>query len=110
MTYEQAIQGKRTVWFTLTKQWWDMIHEGIKKEEYRAMTEYWTRRLFKPYDFDVAVFRNGYGSNDPTMVVEVVKQPTIGEGRTEWGAEEGKKYFVTTLGRVLWSSEMKVAE
>ncbi len=40
------------------------------------------------------------------MVVEVAKQPTIGEGRPEWGAEEGKKYYVTGLGRVLWSSEM----
>lgn len=106
MTLQQAIQGKKTIWFTLTKQWYDMIHDGIKKEEYRETKDHWARRLFKDYDFDAAIFRNGYSSDSPTMVVEVAKQPTIGEGRPEWGAEEGKKYFVTGLGRVLWSSEM----
>ncbi len=51
MTLQQAIQGKKTIWFTLTKQWYDMIHDGIKKEEYRETKDHWARRLFKDYDF-----------------------------------------------------------
>lgn len=34
-----------TLPLTLKKQWFDMILSGEKKEEYRAINDYWARRL-----------------------------------------------------------------
>ena len=109
MNYCQAIEGKKTLFLILTKQWYDMILSGVKKEEYRAITDYYKARLKKDFDFDVVIFRNGYSGNSRSMVVEVVKQPRVGTGKVEWGAKEGEKYYVTGLGEVIWSSEMEVA-
>jgi hypothetical protein len=30
------------------KGWFDMVRSGKKKEEYRDITDYWVRRLFRP--------------------------------------------------------------
>ena len=41
------------------------------------------------------MFRNGYGNSKPTMkcLVEIKE----GYGRTEWGAEDGKRYYVLKI-------------
>lgn len=51
--------------------------------------------LFK--DFDQIKFRNGYAKDAPTFIIPL-KEITIDTGRPEWGAEEGKYYFVLRLG------------
>ena len=94
---------------SLKKQWFDLIKSGIKKEEYRDGNEYWEKRLiynkltdgpenaqFKHYD--KLVFTLGYPKSDDTTRRLEFKNPKIriGEGRPEWGAEPGKKYFVIT--------------
>ena len=35
----------RILYLPLKKKWFDMIVSGIKKEEYREINEYWTKRL-----------------------------------------------------------------
>lgn len=86
---------------TLKKKWFDMIESGEKKEEYREIKPYWIKRL--KYDFwpgrqfDIIRFKNGYGKNSPEMEVYLINIQ-IGKGKTEWGAEPGKDYFVIKLG------------
>ena len=37
---------------SLKKQWFEMTKSGIKKEDYREINEYWTKRLFRDVDKD----------------------------------------------------------
>lgn len=79
-----------------------MIASGEKKEEYREIKPYWRNRLidinFKR--FDVVKFRNGYSKDSPTITVEFIRCD-MAEGRKEWGAEPGVRYFVIKLGEKL---------
>lgn len=105
----------------LKKQWFYMIASGEKPEEYREITEYWIRRFldkecwielptpqeiidgvldqcdFEPFrKFDAIEFTCGYPKKEDTSRRMTFQNPhiRIGEGKTEWGAEKGKKYFV----------------
>jgi len=89
---------------TLKKKWFDMISSGEKKEEYRGYSHYWVRRLFKDEvmpvfkDFDSVHFVNGgnFHPSHPSITVQCLGIE-IREGRPEWGAVEGVKYFVIKL-------------
>jgi hypothetical protein len=95
----------------LKKKWFDMIASGEKREEYREITDYWTRRLteYRPdlpnfglpgkvmRKFNTVRFRNGYQKNAPVVERECLGI-TVREGREKWGAEPGKYYFVISLG------------
>lgn len=54
----------KTLHLTLKKKWFDMIRNGDKTEEYRAIKPYWFGRLidFKtmPYDEIVSYYDEGY--------------------------------------------------
>lgn len=106
----------------LKKQWFDMIASGEKKEEYREITPYWCRRfldtgdlrivyldeetiefmvnesIFKLRQFSKVTFTLGYPKREDTSRRMTFNKPKIriGTGNPEWGAEEGKKYFVIT--------------
>ena len=113
----------KTLILPLKKKWFDMIKDGIKKEEYREISEYWRKRLVDEISlvrefnstkdskmtcgellkkhvrkFDKLVFTLGYPKADDTERRLEFKNPRIqtGKGRTEWGAEPGKTYFVIT--------------
>ena len=100
---------------TLKKQWFDMILQGVKTEEYREIKPYWEIRFYnyfgQHYDFSKGkprivwnkqqkdiVFRNGYGKNKPEFTAEC----TISEGygKSEWGAVPNKKYYILTIHRI----------
>ena len=115
----------KTLTLPLKKKWFDMIKSGEKKEEYREIKPHYIGPLFdrremldcmglcsaaafeekqwpKPMmfvkHFDTLVFTLGYpkaGDNERRLTF---KNPRIriGTGRTEWGAETGKQYFVIT--------------
>lgn len=82
----------------IKKKWFDMILSGEKKEEYREIKPYWTKR-FEKYDitspFQV-LFRNGYGNNKPTIRCKV-KLMQYCPNKLEWGAEPGKLYYVLKI-------------
>ena len=71
---------KRILHLTLKKEWFDLIANERKKEEYRQIKPYWTVRLFNgfkpiskniiPIKFDEVHFRNGYRKNNPFMRIE----------------------------------------
>ncbi len=95
---------------TLKKKWYDMILSGEKTEEYRDIKMYWASRLMGGFpstfginmvnpdfkNFSYVQFTNGYRADSRTMLREVYSI-SIGEGRPEWGAEVGKKYFIIKL-------------
>ena len=87
----------------LTAKWFDMIAKGIKKEEYRAINQYWINRLcvsnkeIEIKHFDEVCFHRGYTK---TTMVFNIEDITIGEGRKEWGAPD-KEVFIIKLGNRL---------
>ena len=50
--------------------------------------------------YDTITFSNGYAKDRPQLVIEL-KGIEIREGKPEWGAEPGKKYFVLKTGQIL---------
>jgi len=96
----------------LKKRWFDMILSGVKKEEYRQVSEYWKVRFAKvfpmyPNSFiptgGVAVkveFRNGYGKKVPYFQA-MCELSDIRQGKPEWGAEPGKEYYVLRIVEIL---------
>ena len=108
----------KTLHLTLKKKWFEMIASGEKTEEYREVKPYWNSRFtvlppdwckkctieqiednneWYRYDFDMVEFKNGYGNQAPKIRFKF-EYITISEGRPEWGAEPGVKYFVIKLG------------
>lgn len=99
----------------LKGKWYDMIACGEKREEYRAATDYWLKRLAK-WDLSlsptpVVEFRLGYAKDAPRMSFWVFGQNTasgmktyayVDQGvdktrRPEWG-EPDEPHFVIRLG------------
>lgn len=101
----------------IKKKWFDMITSGEKKEEYREIKPYWTKRFLKSdfkLDTDKIIklleegyctifktvqLRNGYGNNRPTITCGV--KIKIGYGKKEWGAELGKLYYVLEILNII---------
>lgn len=101
----------------IKKKWFDMILSGQKKEEYREIKPYWTKR-FEKYFFGKEltkehiealkryttlpteiVFKNGYSKNSPH--IECWCRLTIGTGKQEWGAEPNKEYYILEILEIL---------
>lgn len=97
----------------IKKKWFDMILSGEKKEEYREIKPYYMKRfgnlwipwsVLKPVDGLREIrFRNGYAKDSPSFVAWCTL--SVGTGREEWGAENGKEYFVLTIHRILNRSD-----
>ena len=80
--------------------WLNKIWSGEKKEEYREIKLYY-QRLFKKYEDSMSFtvgFRAGYSLNSPMAVCRCKLKK--GEGLEEWGAEQGKKYYVLEIIKV----------
>lgn len=110
---------------TLKKKWFDMIRAGVKKEEYREIKPYWISRLFYdgfmldapinsricvneyewryPKKYSFIEFKNGYGKNAPTMMVEY-KGLSKGNAVPEWSDNWQGEVFVIKLGKIIKST------
>ena len=95
----------------VSEPWFSMIRNGEKKEEYREIKPYWTTRFRKifpfvkntniPFENAFRIWirlRNGYGESRPSFLAEVSLKR--GCGKAEWGAEEGKEYYVLMVHAV----------
>ncbi len=90
----------------LIRKWFDMTDQEIKKEEYRAITPYWTNRLTIPLtgEFispDHVRLMNGMSSVSPVCCFEF-KGLRVGEGKEEWGAFPGVKYYIISYGKKIY--------
>lgn len=87
----------------IKKQWFDMIVNGEKKEEYREIKPYYRKRFEKLWQGSLVggnarreiILRNGYSKKSPSVIAETTI--TIGTGLPQWGAEEGKAYFILNI-------------
>ena len=95
----------------IKKKWFDMILSGEKKEEYKEVSAYWKTRfsnvfVMYPYSYLPAggvlrpiLFRNGYRKDSPSFCA-LCELVDVREGKPEWGAEPGKKYYVLRIIKV----------
>ena len=90
----------RVLRLTLKRQWFDMIACGEKKEEYRTPGRWINSRVNSEKEYDVVEFKNGYGPDVPTCVVEY-KGFRFRSGKEEWGGDPLKHHVVILLGAVL---------
>lgn len=98
----------------IKKKWYDMIISGEKKEEYRDIKPYYTKRfqtkgLLDRYGLPVTtiqklILKNGYGKDAPQALVDVTLD--IRQGKPEWGAEVGKEYYVLKIVGIPIHSQM----
>lgn len=93
----------------IKRKWFDLILDEIKKEEYREMKPFYTTRFvnagllnadLKPSgEAKYVLFRNGYSAKSRT--IKALVRLTVGEGRQEWGAASGKKYYILNILRII---------
>jgi|SanBayMetagenome_1026888.scaffolds.fasta_scaffold37797_1 hypothetical protein len=101
---EKEVETKpKILTLAVGKQWFDMIASGEKKEEYRAITQYFYSRFDKPITH--IKFTNGYGKKVPSVTVELLG---IGKGipKPEWSEgektiEHGADVFILALGAII---------
>ena len=104
----------------IKKKWFDMILSGEKKEEYREIKPYYEVRFqnlfgvillesrgticeiirevpeeIKRDEIQEIIFRLGYSKNAPKIKCRCTL--SLGEGRPEWGAVPGEKYFILQI-------------
>lgn len=100
----------------LKHKWYDMISQGVKKEEYREIKPYWLTRIgcqalghctpqtrcqvaevidICDDKFTQVQFFRGYTST--TMLYEI-DSISIGEGDPAYGAPKGKDVYIIKLG------------
>lgn len=112
----------RTLHLPLKEKWYRMTESGEKPEEYREINHYWAKRILKDYPitwrfnmtmcieagnfemfygktfggWDAAHLTLGYPKADDTSrnMTKEIKEIVIGKGNPEWGATEGKDYFI----------------
>lgn len=95
---------------TLHGEWYKMISQDIKKEEYRELKPFWKSRLQKKVldveskeykevykSFDAILFKNGYRAEDEAMLVEL-KGIEIGPGNPDWGGRSWRKLLCSEVG------------
>ena len=94
-----ACSAGRVLRLTLKRKWFDMIASGEKKEEYREPGKWILSRL-EGKEYDRVEFKNGYGPNVPTMLVQY-RGWSLSSGLKDWGAQPSVEYATIKLGRVL---------
>jgi hypothetical protein len=95
----------------IKKQWFDLIKQGIKKEEYREIKPYYTTRFTNlgllengnPTNKEIVVlFRNGYSQKSPSF--QAICTLSIDKKDSKyacWGAVTDKTYYVLTIERLM---------
>lgn len=86
----------------IKKKWFDMIATGVKKEEYREISKYYTIRfenVFKDKETAEIKLRNGYSRMSRTLICRCSIKTGI--GKEEWGAVKNKKYYILTIHNII---------
>jgi hypothetical protein len=113
---------------SLKTKWFEMTKAGIKTEDYRDITPYWSRRLYDCWDketgivascgndcsncvigvsslkkFETNTMTLGYPKSGDTQRILILEHKgiEIRTGNPDWGAEDGKLYFVIKHGSFL---------
>ena len=76
-----------------------MIASGEKKEEYREITPYWSKRI-SGKEYTHILFRNGYSKKARSLLVELL-WVEVSTGYYAWGADRIQRYYVLRLGEIV---------
>lgn len=106
---EQLKKEKRLIVFHLKEKWFRMYQEGYKMEEYREPIEKWLLHIAKHayqlrlQDGIVAELDLAYPKKDDfsRKLFFQIENFTVGFGDMRLGAEPGKVYYITKMGRRL---------
>ena len=106
----------KTLHLPLKAQWYEMIENGVKTEEYREIKPYYMQRLLKYGNvwgsikdvirinkksmllfrhYDTVKFSYGYTKRTMTFEIENIR---IGKGKPEWGAP-AEDVFIIKIGK-----------
>lgn len=87
------------LYLSLKSEWYWMISSGAKTEEYREITDYWTKRL-EGKIYDAVQFSLGYPKRDDASRRMMFRLDRIEKrtGNPLWGAIPDKEYYVLVLG------------
>lgn len=78
-------------------EWYNMIWNGTKPEEYRADTPYYAARFARYEGQAIRVrLRNGYRAGSPTLEAVVVPRRRAG-AKPEWGGDPDKVCWVLEI-------------
>lgn len=107
--FEQLKKEKRLIVFHLKEKWFRMYQNGDKTEEYREPIEKWILYIAKHgyqlrlQDGIVAELDLAYPKKDDfsRKLFFQVENFTVGFGDMRLGAEPGKVYYITKMGRRL---------
>lgn len=104
------------LYLPLKAKWYDMIESGVKREEYRDISDYWMSRicvfskncrynrrcvsekfLHRCFVPTVSQVRFSYGYTSRFMGYYIL-DIRIGFGRPEWGAPDDRPVLIISLG------------
>ncbi len=95
--------------FTINKKWFDLILSGEKKEEYREIKPFYNSRLklfLNKKNIKIRL-KNGYKKDSP--YIDILCSISLGTGRTAWGAEPKKLYYVLKIKKILQKNTTKIS-
>ena len=96
------IPGKKILFLTLEKEFFDLIQSGKKDWEYRDYKDFFIKRLMNPdktfKSYDYILFQNGYRTNARQMLVEFKGVKIVKERQ---GLFRTKKGFEIALGNII---------
>lgn len=96
---KHGLKESQIITLPLAEVWYNMIRTGEKREEYREIKPYWTKRLklpsgrYRPFK----AVRIRYGYTRKAMLFRLLGIST-GVGRREWGAPR-KRVYILHLGK-----------
>lgn len=96
------------LYLKVKKRYFDLIREGIKKEDYREIKPFWKKRLLNRKDltkfrtFDAVHIQNGYMRGSPWVLLKFT-EITIKKPRPEWapGFPSEHETFAVGFGEVI---------
>lgn len=97
----------------ITRDWFDRIASGEKKEEYREIKPYYTSRFYNILGNEfgdvlhcqecsssfILMLRNGYSTKSPYLISEVYLSK--GRGKPEWGAPPREDVYILHIEDIL---------
>lgn len=102
------IPGKKILFLTLEKEFFDLIQSGQKDWEFRDYKEFFIKRLMNPdktfKTYDYILFQNGYRKDARQMLVEFKGVRIVKERK---GLFKTKKGFEIELGKIVQVKEVK---
>jgi hypothetical protein len=99
----RLIDFKVSVHYWERQEIWEEAH-GYPKDSEQTFYNLLVNRKIHLKPFKSVTFSNGMAKDAPRFEIELDGWG-IREGKPEWGAKEGKRYFVLLLGNVISKNE-----